>query len=921
MSLEKEEAIIKVSEEKECNYVSLGKKVLVNLTEDTAKKEHVLKGYTFHESNGKVEEGTYEPLLQDKEIELTENETTTISADDGFEGLRELQITTNVQPVLIAKEFRENGTYYAQADGAQGYSSIKVNVEGSEPVEKLPVDYFVIYDGVIQYLSNKGQQAFRDGSIIELNIPDTYDKEPDTEEELTFTSWQSFNNWYNSFYPNLQEPVVQYEYNGETYRITSYYDYRDQQSQIQNIISSEGSITITAIYIGAPIEGDTYRITGISNNIFSGSFYNNILSIDLPKYVESIGDNNFRQLSRLIKISEIPATCTEIGHGFLEQSTRNLRRIKVNVNNPRYDSREDCGALIETDTNTLIRASKATTFIPDDIEYIGDYAFYLQTLSEITIPESVQRIDMGAFQNCTNLASFTFPENVSELNSNVLANCNSLTEVSFSSNIESVGYSCFANTNLTDIYYGGTLAQFENIKASIKSDAGITGTITVHCIDGDTIVDDSVGEIVFTFQGGTTERVRVNQEVNSVIFSSLQGNIGSIISIEIPEDVKIIDGTTFDPLRQYNNQIITTISLPSTLQSISQYTFQNLSSLTSLGNNNKLPNVYMIGEYAFDGCSSLGNITLPSTVNSLHSWDSQYAFGNMGNLQLTIKNRDQVLNVSPEVFANTNLTAIYVPSNLVSEYQSAEFWSEYASIIYADPTQVNITNVALHNTYTNEYSYFDGSGDYYSLSNIHMEHAYELVFELSNNTTKRGMMSQVYGYGFPDGGESSFEQYAQVNSDQISILQPFNCNISLSGVSADAINDENWNEAGTMELTYQEPAPAYEVWLVDITRGTIHYLQYNGGTFTLEGRKMSADRTYMIRVQGNGWTVEGIPTNYTTKDFPEDVSNYLTVNATGSGGYLTVTTTFMANIYATAPTQEDVDSRGIDAFDLDIIFQ
>lgn len=40
--------------------------------------------------------GGKEPVLQEKSVEITENTTTTITADEGFDGLKSLEVTTNV---------------------------------------------------------------------------------------------------------------------------------------------------------------------------------------------------------------------------------------------------------------------------------------------------------------------------------------------------------------------------------------------------------------------------------------------------------------------------------------------------------------------------------------------------------------------------------------------------------------------------------------------------------------------------------------------------------------------------------------------------------------------------------------------------------------------------------------------------------
>ena len=73
---------------------------------------------------------------------------------------------------------------------------------------------------------------------------------------------------------------------------------------------------------------------------------------------------------------------------------RNLTTITVDTNNTVYDSRDNCNAIIETATNTLINACNNTTTIPASVTAIGNYAFSgcsnLSTLTVLaTVPPSL----------------------------------------------------------------------------------------------------------------------------------------------------------------------------------------------------------------------------------------------------------------------------------------------------------------------------------------------------------------------------------------------------------------------------------------------------------------------------------------------------------------------------------------------------
>ena len=75
----------------------------------------------------------------------------------------------------------------------------------------------------------------------------------------------------------------------------------------------------------------------------------------------------------------------------------------VESGNPRYDSRNNCNAIIETANNILNFGCK-NTIIPNSVTYIGVYAFNNCTgLTSIVIPNSVTYIGFYAFYGCTGL--------------------------------------------------------------------------------------------------------------------------------------------------------------------------------------------------------------------------------------------------------------------------------------------------------------------------------------------------------------------------------------------------------------------------------------------------------------------------------------------------------------------------------------
>ena len=118
----------------------------------------------------------------------------------------------------------------------------------------------------------------------------------------------------------------------------------------------------------------------------------------------------------------IPSTLVEIGEGFLStghqqmagDGSSSLRHISVAAGNPKYDSREDCNAVIETATNTLYLA-KAISKLPNTLQVIPTGSYSDPCMKTLTLPASITKIGKRAFADPFMQGGPTFSKIISNI--------------------------------------------------------------------------------------------------------------------------------------------------------------------------------------------------------------------------------------------------------------------------------------------------------------------------------------------------------------------------------------------------------------------------------------------------------------------------------------------------------------------------
>lgn len=209
------------------------------------------------------------------------------------------------------------------------------------------------------------------------------------------------------------------------------------------------------------VEG--YLVSTISSFAYRHSGYSwlGIGRLTIPNTIRLIGYNAFRRC--IIKELYIPATVCEIQP--LAQNSM-IYSIKIDEGNKRYDSRNDCNAIIDTANNELILGSINST-IPDTVTKIGKEAFYMGGCGapmKIVIPQSVliigerafgacmglekaviasSKIGKGAFKGCDGLKEILLSDTVTQIGEQAFMGCESLKEVVIPNSVTKIGKDAF----------------------------------------------------------------------------------------------------------------------------------------------------------------------------------------------------------------------------------------------------------------------------------------------------------------------------------------------------------------------------------------------------------------------------------------------------------------------------------------------
>ena len=240
--------------------------------------------------------------------------------------------------------------------------------------------------------------------------------------------------------------------------------------------------------------------------------------------------------------------------------------------------------LLGDDTDTV-----ESVVVPDTVKYIETFAYYPNTayyvssLTKVTLPEGLETIGDNAFASAPGLSEINLPSTLKSIGERAFMNCN-IDNFTIPAGVEYIGANAFNETYMA-----------------------VRKANEVRARGGDPFI--VIGGELVKYAGDDTV-VTVPDGVRGIATDAFSPYGGDVTSITLPDSVEYIADGAFGTQSE-----LTTVNFGSGLKEIGDAAFSGCDSL----NNVVLPEgLKKIGDNAFARCSSLDSISFPGTLETLY---------------------------------------------------------------------------------------------------------------------------------------------------------------------------------------------------------------------------------------------------------------------------------------------------------------
>ena len=359
------------------------------------------------------------------------------------------------------------------------------------------------------------------------------------------------------------------------------------------------------------------------------------------------------------------------------------------------------------------------------VDVIGINVFKGDTITSLTLPETVLELRSNAVSSCEKLTSVTLPQSLVVINRMNFFSCNALSEVTIPASVRYIGDTSFRFCDaLRKITFEGVCPAIDMDCFSVLPDDAVAyvpddqleaytaafenagSTVSVQPSGKNAVLVENNGyvEDEFDFDASTGTITSYNGYATYLAIPETIGGapvkaIGPeafarhsyLAFLELPEGLESIGDSAF-----YNCETLGRVRFPSTLKTIGSNAFYNaykssvleLTSVESIGDyafyfaglkgSLELPEgLKSIGENAFEACTNMGaNLYLPSTLESIDS----NAFKGDYNIQYIVLESPTAPMLGENVFAGCDY--LYdIDLNAHGTRQEMQQWQAYVDAL------------------------------------------------------------------------------------------------------------------------------------------------------------------------------------------------------------------------------------------------
>ena len=387
-------------------------------------------------------------------------------------------------------------------------------------------------------------------------------------------------------------------------------------------------------------------VTNIGNSMFSGC--SGLTSVTIPNSVTSIGSSMFSGCSGLTSVT-ISNSATSIGSSMFSGCT-----------------------------------GLTSITIPNSVTSIGDFAFYnCSGLTSITIPNSVTSIGSSAFFGCFGLTSITIPNSVTSIGDYTFYNCSGLTSITIGNSVTSIGYSAFEDcTGLTSITIGNSVTSIG--RSAFYGCSGLTSVTIPNSVTsiGYRAFSDcsNLNKAIWLTNTPPTGYENVGATINYVANDQYSGlsnvkvypylsslfEVGGVKYVPVSPAERTCDAIdcVYDSTAVDINIEKTVLfkGIAMNVKQVMPYTFYANKNIKTI----KVDNDGIVGNYAFNGCTSLNSATI-----SNNGYIGESAFSDCSSL-VTATLGDSIASIGASAFYGcSKLSEIVIPDAVTAIGSSA----------------------------------------------------------------------------------------------------------------------------------------------------------------------------------------------------------------------------------------------------------